>query len=134
MSRHCRRTARTTAAAPVSVHSTPPLPSQVTALTMLTATGCPAIRLFSPARGAVIGRLERRPPQPYQEKQEREEESRRGDDDKRDESAPGSGGTDMGPSLPAANCFTPIQCAFTVAPVRLPIEIGNASGNTGSRS
>ena len=47
MSRHRRRMASTTAAAPVSVHSTPPLPSQVTALTMLTTAGCPATRLLS---------------------------------------------------------------------------------------
>jgi hypothetical protein len=39
--------ASTTAAAPVSVQSTALLPSQVTALTMLTATGCAAIRPFS---------------------------------------------------------------------------------------
>ncbi len=47
MSRHRRRRASTTAAAPISVNSTPPLPSQVTALTMLTAAECPATRLFS---------------------------------------------------------------------------------------
>jgi hypothetical protein len=33
-----------------------------------------------PGRGAVIGGLERRPPQPDEEEQEREQERRRGDD------------------------------------------------------
>jgi hypothetical protein len=44
-----------------------------------------------PRRRAVIGRLERRPLQSYQDKQEREDECRRGYDGKRGESTPGSG-------------------------------------------
>jgi hypothetical protein len=42
-------------------------------------------------RRAVIGRLERRPLQPYQDKQEREDERRRGYDGERRDSAPGCG-------------------------------------------
>jgi hypothetical protein len=41
--------ASTTAAAPTSVHSTPPLPSQVTALMTLIAAAWPTTRLFSQA-------------------------------------------------------------------------------------
>ena len=65
----------------------------------------PGDQAVQPGRGAVIGRLQRRPPQPYQEKQEREEESRRGDDDKRDESAPGSGGNRHGPPTARRELF-----------------------------
>jgi hypothetical protein len=41
--------ASTTAAVPVSVHSTPLLPSQVIALTTLITVAWPATRLFSQA-------------------------------------------------------------------------------------
>ena len=44
-----------------------------------------------PGRRVVIGRLERRPPQPHQDKQEREDERRHGYDGERCESAPGCG-------------------------------------------
>src|SRR5215468_5640172 len=48
-SRHCRRIASTTAAAPTTTHSTPLLPSQVTALTTATSVAFPAIRPLIPA-------------------------------------------------------------------------------------
>ena len=43
-SRQRRRKARKTAETPMIVHSTPSLPSQVTALTTETRAGCPATR------------------------------------------------------------------------------------------
>ena len=55
---------------------------------------------------AVIGGLERRPLQPYQEQQEREEQRRCGDDGERRESAPGSGSRGHGPRLPIMSGFT----------------------------
>ena len=58
----------------------------------------------------MIGGLQRRPLQPYQQEQEREEERRCGDDGERGESAPGSGCGRHGPLLPVVNCFTPVHC------------------------
>src|ERR1700749_4622313 len=52
--------ASTTTASPISVHSTPLLPSQVTALTTLTTAAWPATRLFSHA--AALGSADSRGP------------------------------------------------------------------------
>ena len=51
------RKASSTAAAPVTVHSTPSLPSQVTALITETSASCPGDRGVEVRRGTVVDGL-----------------------------------------------------------------------------
>jgi hypothetical protein len=57
----------------MTVQSTPPLPSQVTALTAVTS-GVPRDQAVDSGRGIVVGRLQRGPLQAHEDEQDREEQ------------------------------------------------------------
>jgi len=63
----------------MTVHSTPSLPSQVTALTMRPARRAPR-QVVDPGGGAVVDGFERGPLQPYAREQQPEDKRRHGND------------------------------------------------------